>query len=497
MRFSAQTVAIVAVWLVSWATGVDAFWRMPCMGRTGLARIDPIVQPGEAANHAHAIHGGNNFGMSSTGQDLVNSNCSSCAVQDDKSAYWVPALYFENYDNQQMEVVNQVGGSLIYYLFYSDPSDNGPINPFPPGFRVVAGDTNQRSDNVGSETSQKALALKGLGFNCLNYNAPAEDSLKYHHLRDKTFLDANCPQGVRFELTFPSCWNGKDLDSENHQDHVAYPDGSRSGVCPEGFRNRLISLFFETIWDTYAFKNKNGRFVISNGDPTGYGYHGDFMNGWDQDLLQRAVDDQTCSNVAGSGVIEDCPVLKPNLQNQAAQEQCKFDMPAELVNDDCKGPRGGLPGHVPISEGPAPAGAGGQKSNDKPKGSDNQGQGKDRKEEKAKQGNYDTSGASTQTGAASDGAKGAIFAQKNAVVEDSSSSVTTPPPSPTLAAPAYASTQYKTEGDKVYEIYVVNAEVTVTAGVTATETVNPTGGAAKHRRGRRHQHHGHAHDHRS
>ena len=36
----------------------DAFWRMECHARSGLARIDPIVTPGKISSHAHAIHGG-------------------------------------------------------------------------------------------------------------------------------------------------------------------------------------------------------------------------------------------------------------------------------------------------------------------------------------------------------------------------------------------------------------------------------------------------------
>lgn len=35
----------------------DAFWRMVCKGRAGLARIDPMVSPGEVAQHVHSIHG--------------------------------------------------------------------------------------------------------------------------------------------------------------------------------------------------------------------------------------------------------------------------------------------------------------------------------------------------------------------------------------------------------------------------------------------------------
>lgn len=37
--------------------GAHAFWRMECPGRVGLARLDPIVNPGSLSKHVHAIHG--------------------------------------------------------------------------------------------------------------------------------------------------------------------------------------------------------------------------------------------------------------------------------------------------------------------------------------------------------------------------------------------------------------------------------------------------------
>lgn len=36
----------------------NAFWRMECRARSGLARIDPLISPGEVAQHLHSIHGG-------------------------------------------------------------------------------------------------------------------------------------------------------------------------------------------------------------------------------------------------------------------------------------------------------------------------------------------------------------------------------------------------------------------------------------------------------
>jgi hypothetical protein len=30
---------------------------MPCMSRSGLARLDPLISPGTTSQHVHAIHG--------------------------------------------------------------------------------------------------------------------------------------------------------------------------------------------------------------------------------------------------------------------------------------------------------------------------------------------------------------------------------------------------------------------------------------------------------
>lgn len=36
----------------------SAFWRLPCHERVGLARMDPIMNPGQVSGHVHALHGG-------------------------------------------------------------------------------------------------------------------------------------------------------------------------------------------------------------------------------------------------------------------------------------------------------------------------------------------------------------------------------------------------------------------------------------------------------
>jgi len=165
-------------------------------------------------------------------------------------------------------------------------------------------------------------------------------------MRPKSFLDANCPQGLRLELQFPSCWDGKSLDSPDHKSHILYPNLMKTGTCPPGYDVRTPVLFYETIWDTYQFVNDSGQFVLSYGDTTGYGYHGDFMSGWNQTFLQNAVN--TCTNESGNQA--DCPLF--TLQDDSIATSCKLTVPDSLKDEDVTGPMATLPGNVAIQDGP-------------------------------------------------------------------------------------------------------------------------------------------------
>ncbi|PHH65627.1 hypothetical protein CDD81_1713 [Ophiocordyceps australis] len=332
--------------------GANAFWRMECPGRVGLARMDPIMNPGEMSPHVHSIHGSSGFTESASTQDLLDGGCTSCRVTQDKSSYWHPALYFQHADTASYELVPQVGGMLSYYLLYGDN-----ITAFPPGFRMLSGTTERRTYTVGDpakpdppksmwaslgQTKQEDLAQRALGFNCLNYDKTPEGTLYRHYLPDKAYLDANCKDGIRLETMFPSCWRGGDaIDSANHKDHVAFPDLVMTGTCPEGYPVRTPSLLYEVIWNTAAFKNKNGRFVFSNGDTTGYGYHSDFMMGWNPAVLQEAVDN--CRNP--SGRIEDCSVFDVVDEGTATSCSLSRPLPQALARENVKGPMAKLPGN--------------------------------------------------------------------------------------------------------------------------------------------------------
>lgn len=47
----------VAIVLLASGPGVNAFWRLLCHGTLGTARLDPVVNFGQIAPHAHNIAG--------------------------------------------------------------------------------------------------------------------------------------------------------------------------------------------------------------------------------------------------------------------------------------------------------------------------------------------------------------------------------------------------------------------------------------------------------
>lgn len=103
-------------------------------------RVDPIVAPGKAAKHAHMIQGGSAFSTTSTGEDLMNSECSSALIEGDNSAYWVPKLYFHDTDTGLLEDVDMYYMN-VYYFF--DATDDDIVS-FPVGLQMIAGDKELR-----------------------------------------------------------------------------------------------------------------------------------------------------------------------------------------------------------------------------------------------------------------------------------------------------------------------------------------------------------------
>jgi hypothetical protein len=109
---------------------------------------------------------------------------------------------------------------------------------------------------------------RSIGFNCLNYDIAAEPSFYRHVIPEKGFVDS-CKDGLRGEKIFPSCWDGKNLDSDDHQSHVAFPTLVRDGDCPDSHPVRIPTLIIEIIWWVRPFIGESGKYVLSTGDESG------------------------------------------------------------------------------------------------------------------------------------------------------------------------------------------------------------------------------------
>ncbi|KAH0556930.1 hypothetical protein GP486_005282 [Trichoglossum hirsutum] len=324
--------ALAAGVFAALAVPASGFWRMPCSNPLVVERADPVVSPGAVSGHIHTIMGGSGFGFTMDYAQARASACSSCIITQDMSNYWVPALYYHA-ANGSFISVEQVGGATIYYL--QRQSNGEKLFAFPPGFRMLAGNPFLR--NFTGDTAAQAIS-----FACIDYQNGGPET--------NGFPTKNCPQGLRAQVFFPSCWDGVNLDSPDHKSHMSYPSVYNSGVCPPSHPKRFISLFYEVTWNVDDFKDMwtDGKwpFVLSSGDPTGFGYHGDFVNGWDVDVLQTAID--TCNSNSGS--IDDCAVLK-KFPSDVLQD-CKIP---PSIDEQVFGVLPALPGCNPIQNGPGQA----------------------------------------------------------------------------------------------------------------------------------------------
>ncbi|KAM7192342.1 protein of unknown function (DUF1996) domain containing protein [Naviculisporaceae sp. PSN 640] len=311
-----------------------------------IDRIDPLVNPGSLPSpHLHQVVGGNAFNVSMPNADIAElATCTTCSFTEDLSNYWTANVYFKA-RNGSYKRVPQIPNRLLFndrfttetdggfVVYYVSPGQNG-VTPFRPGFRMLVGDANQRQKIGNGKKSQSC-------FRC--YSGPnwrGDDAAPCADARlDTEHFPTQPCSGIRSNILYPTCWDGKNLDSPDHKSHVAYPvagpaaftGSSVGGACPSTHPVKIPQIMLEIVWDTTQFNNKadwpedgSQPFVLSTGDNTGYGQHGDYVFGWKGDSLERALN--------GGCMGASCANLK--VQNVAQANRCKV---SEKVNEQWEG----------------------------------------------------------------------------------------------------------------------------------------------------------------
>ena len=216
-------------------------------------RIDPLVNSGTTPSpHLHQIVGGNSFqaDMAHPAHDLPGSStCTSCSFSEDFSNYWTAVLYFRARNGTYKRVSQSVseglkgaGGITVYYI--PDTKNKTAVTAFRPGFRMLVGDAMATTPAERRKVCHRCMPTSGDN-SWLNCADPDSQSLP------KDF----CVGGLRSVITFPTCWDGVNLDSPDHMSHVKFATGAGptdsgpTGKCPESHPVGLPQVMYEVMWD--------------------------------------------------------------------------------------------------------------------------------------------------------------------------------------------------------------------------------------------------------
>ncbi|PSN67621.1 hypothetical protein BS50DRAFT_599769 [Corynespora cassiicola Philippines] len=304
----------------------QAALRFGC-STVSVQRLDPLVEPGKIPSaHVHQIVGGDAFNATMEGDIGEQASCTTCTFSEDFSNYWTAALYFRHQNGSYKRVPiypnaflddgkTQVkGGMTIYYTQHDFFNNNlqQKITAFPVGFRMTVGDPT----TTDAATAQSNVGLRHVCLQDVMTRFPETAELP----------PRPCPGGIMAVHHFPACWDGKNLDSPNHQDHMfntGKPAFQPADPCPASHPVRVPQVAYETMYDTSEFDGMwpddgSQPFVWSYDDEKGFGTHADYLFGWKGDSLQRAMDTncffQGCGRDQG-GVLE--------VQSVEQQNQCQ------------------------------------------------------------------------------------------------------------------------------------------------------------------------------
>ena len=258
-------------------------FRMSC-GFTKFGFFDPIVYPDQPlSGHLHMFFGNAGVTGTSTTQSIANSGNSSChGGTANRSSYWFPAVY--DAVTQEIQVPSR---GTFYYKSHILPPEG--LQPIPAGLRMIAGNKNA--------TGYQSVA----NWYCSRSNIPNTEG----------FIP-DCPVGedVMLSVAFPECWNGRDLDSPDHQSHMAYAIYVNGGTsyCPSthpiGLPRVEEIVAFPVTANSRPLRWRLSSDMYSSSIRGGRSLHADWMDGWSRDAMTTFT--RECVNKRRDSTLQLC-----------------------------------------------------------------------------------------------------------------------------------------------------------------------------------------------
>ncbi|MER7792127.1 DUF1996 domain-containing protein [Streptomyces sp. NPDC097640] len=243
----------------------------------GIRNTDNVIVAPGVGNGAHHTHDyvGNKTTSANSTNDSLAAGDTTCTNGDQSTYYW-PVVRVQ--DGTQEKDANQLGGGLEGNVgriltaksstleFKGNPV--GKVTAMPRFLRIITGDAKAFTNGTANANAH---------WSCTGF----ED----RQLTDKYPL---CPAGsdVVRSFAFQSCWDGKNADSANHRDHVAF--AQQDGSCPNGFQ-AIPQLVNKITYEVPA-----GQTYAVDGFPEQLHKpitdHDDFINVMSDKLMSEAVD---------------------------------------------------------------------------------------------------------------------------------------------------------------------------------------------------------------
>ena len=251
-----------------------------------MGRYDPLVYPGrKTAGHLHSFGGNSDVSGLMDENSIINlpnfgrSTCSGGILN--RTGYWVPSLI----DTITGRPIPFTTLSIYYkaqgeWRWYHPTATQVP----PAGLRMIAGDPTWTTGQ--NDTAHFVWTCDDGG-------------PKYDHIPTAADLAANpgtCKDTAVLGMgtSFPDCWDGVNLDSPGHKAHVARQNWYTG--CPSTHPVPIPQVNPTTF---YPIKSVGGRNNIPNlrlscdnypmDRPGGYCMHMDWINGWNQQIMQAWV----------------------------------------------------------------------------------------------------------------------------------------------------------------------------------------------------------------